>query len=108
MALIPLAGRVVLTPYLHSDIFADELKRRSGLYVVKPDNKHSFEGTPSVGTVIALPDGYDGELRVGGLVVFSESAPKGFKDPDDNKRTLFVLDLTQVVATMDGADESTN
>lgn len=101
MALKPLAGHIIVTPYLHSEAFADQVKERSGLYIPKPDNKHNFEGVPSRGRVVALPDGYDGPLTVGLQVIFSENAPKGFKDPDDDKRTLFALKLEQVVAIVE-------
>lgn len=105
MTLTPLPGHIIITPYLHSDAMAKSVHERSGLYIPKPDNKHSFEGVPSRGFIVALPENYDGELKVGQQVIFSENQPKGFKDPDDDKRTLFALKLEQIVATLEGSDD---
>lgn len=101
MALKALSGHVIVTPYLHSEAYADQVRQRSGLYIPKPNNKNSFEGIPSRGTVVSLPEGYEGPLAVGLQVIFSENAPKGFKDPEDDKRTLFALKLEQVVAIVE-------
>lgn len=105
MKLTPLPGHVIVTPFLHSEAMAKSVHERSGLYIPKPDNKHSFEGVPSRGFVVALPEKYDGPLKVDQEVIFSENAPKGFKDPADDKRTLFALKLEQIVATVEGSDD---
>lgn len=97
--LSPTSGKVLITPYLHSEAFAAEVKARSGLFMVKPDNhKGSFEGLPNQGFVVALADDYRGPLKIGARIVFSENNPKGFKNPEDPKQTLFALDLDQIVA----------
>lgn len=99
--LTPTPGKVLLTPYLHSEAFADEVKKRSGLLMVKPDNHTGrFEGLPNQGFVVALHDDYRGPLKVGARVVFSENNPKGFKNPEDPKQTLFALDLDQIIAEL--------
>lgn len=105
MNLTPMPGHIIVTPFLHSDAFAKSVQERSGLYIPKPDNKHSFEGVPSRGFVVALPEKYDGPLKVDQEVIFSENAPKGFKDPADDKRTLFALKLEQIVATVEGSND---
>ncbi len=94
----PTAGHVLVTPILWTEIRAAELKKRSGLLLAQPDNKHTFEGIPNQGTVVALPDGYEGDLKVGAHVVFAENNPKGFKDPEDPERTLFALKFEQIIA----------
>lgn len=97
--LSPTSGHVLVTPYLHSQKFADEVKARSGLLMVKPDNhKGSFEGLPNQGFIVALPEDYRDHLKVGMHIVFAENNPKGFKNPEDPKQTLFALQLDQIVA----------
>lgn len=104
MALVPTAGHVIITPYLASQVRADAVKKRSGLLIAPPTNHKDggYEGIPNQGYVVALPDGYDGTLQLGDRVVFSENQPKGFKDPDDEKRPLFALQLDQILATIPG------
>lgn len=98
----PSSGKVLITPYLPSQARADEVKARSGLLLSKPTNSGgSFEGIPSQGYVHALHEEYTGPLQVGDRVVFSEKAPKGFKNPEDPDQTLFTLDLEQIVAKIE-------
>ena len=102
----PSSGKVLVTPYLPSQARADEVHARSGLFIPKPTNSGgSFEGIPSQGYVYALPEGYDGPLVAGMRVVFSEKAPKGFKNPEDPEQTLFALDLDQIVASIEEGAE---
>lgn len=76
----PTKDNVLIELILRSQVFADAVHKRSGLYVPPPENKmHSFEGIPNEGIVFALFDGYAGPLKVGDRVVFNESNPKGFK-----------------------------
>lgn len=102
MAVEPLPGKVIITPYLQSEALAADVKKRSGLLVAPPDNKrHGFEGIPNQGFVFALPADYDGPLEPGLRVVFKENNPQGFKDPKDlDKRTFFSLQLDQVIAVV--------
>lgn len=96
MGITPVNDHVMLRPLLHSDIRAKEIMARSGLYLAKPDNKMtSFEGIPSQGIVYALPEGYTGELKIGARVVFSETAPKGFKHEGV---VLFPIAIDKIIA----------
>lgn len=99
----PTSGNVALRPILPSEARADEVRKRSGLYLPKPTNSGgSFEGIPSQGIIFALPDEYDGDLKIGDRVVFSEQAPKGFKFEGE---TLFVFKLEQIVARVEVTDD---
>lgn len=105
LEITPVNGRALIAPILHSEARAKEVMDRSGLYLVKPDNKlHSFEGIPSQGIIRALPAEYYGPLRVGMRVVFSEEAPKGFKHNDE---VLFPIDIDKIVAEVVNDDEPT-
>ncbi len=98
MGLVPPADKVLLTPYLPSKARADAVHRRSGLLIARPTNSGgSFEGIPNQGYVAALPEAYDGELQLNDHVAFSETAPKGFKNPEDPKQVLFCLQLDQII-----------
>lgn len=100
----PLSGKILVEPILRSEVEAAAVKSRSGLFIPPPDNKlNSFEGMPNEGRVYALPDDYDGELKVGDHVIFSEMTPKGFKH--DGKK-LFPLELKQIVATINEAPDA--
>lgn len=89
------AGKVLIEPYFNSKALAAEVKKRSGLEVAKiRDNKTSFEGVPNQGFIYALPADYHGELRLGQLVIFRNSNPKGFMWEG---KTLFPLELDQIL-----------
>lgn len=105
MALRAVGGNFFIEPRLNTDRMAANLKKRSGLLVAAPDNKHSFEGVPNTGVIRFVPEGYAGELKVGMMVVFDEPKPKGFKNPDNLKMTLFPLQREQIIARIPGEDE---
>lgn len=103
MAIVPLKDHVLVRPYLQSEAFADDVKKRSGLLIAPPDNKkHSFEGIPNQGFIWAVCPGA-GVLSPGMHVVYRENNPKGFKDPSDPKLKLFSLELDQIIAIVEEA-----
>lgn len=102
MKLTPVNGNFLVEPRLHSQVKTEQLRERveksgSGLLIpdIKPDNtKHDFEGIPNQGIIRFLPEGYDGELAVGTMIVFDEQNPKGFKW---DGMTLFPIKRDQIV-----------
>lgn len=98
LGIIPSAGICLVEPYLHSKAYADEVKSRSGLYVEsKPDHKSTFEGVPNRGFIVALPENYAGDHKVGQQIVFNEESPKGFKW---NDKTLFPIQIKNIAAVI--------
>lgn len=94
----PAPGKLLVRPVLASEERAEAIRKRSGLYIPKPDNKHSFEGVPNQGIIYAIDPEYSGDLKVGVRVIFNENQPKGFKWDDF---TLFPLDIDQIVAIVE-------
>lgn len=108
MAVVPVNDNFLIEPRLHSELKTEQLRKQvaksgSGLLIPdsKPDNtRHDFEGVPNQGIIRYVPEGYAGELKVGLFVVFAEANPKGFKDPDNPKVTLFPIKSDQIVAVI--------
>lgn len=101
MEINPKPGQALIEPHLHSQEHADTIQKRSGLLIPPPDNKHSFEGIPSMGTIYKLPTEYDGELQVGMMVTFKEDSPKGFKFED---RPLFAIPIDNISGIINKED----
>lgn len=103
MIIIPIYDALV-TPILHSEKQANEVKARSGILIQPPKNtRMDFEGIPNEGKIYALPASYDGMLKVGDTVYYNMESPKGYEVEGVK---FFAVPLDKIAGVMNELSES--